>query len=352
MASIFTRKYKNGHRVYFRVKDSRGKWIKVKTDIYLDRLPSRNGKVQWPGWISDLKKKIEAAQTLNQFGFKDNRTNAEVSISELLDRFLKDSGRKRKESTVRQYREAVNKFILVHGDKNIREITYEDMYEFRDAMCEMVSPVSTRKFFNHLSGMFNWAADPENNYLLRSPISRNIKIKVNTLQRPGFTDTQMRRVFQRAMKDGNFDLKNQLEFLLLTGFRANESCSYQLDQFDFENGVIKHYNEKRDDYYLYPMDDRLERFLRRLPRTFAPYAFRYRHPSTLAHYLKEIVRELGYNDRLSVHSLKVTYVNRLKRAGLSSTEIHQLSHHKSFDTTMIYIRRDVGELRSALKRSR
>ena len=352
MASIFTRKYKNGYRVYFRVKDHRGKWVKVKTDIYLDKLPSRNGKVQWPGWVNEMKKKIEAAQTLNQFGFKTDKKEEGIPVSELLDRFFKESGRKRKKSTERQYREAVNKFISVHGDKNIREITYEDMYVFRDTMCEQVSPISTRKFFNHLNGMFNWAADPENNYLFRSPISKNVKIKVHTQQRPGFTDSQLRRVFQKAMKDGDFDLKYQLEFLLLTGFRANESCTYKLDQFDFENKVIKHYNEKRDDYYLYPMDERIERFLKRLPTKFAPYAFRYRHPSTLAHYLKDIIRDLKYNDRLSVHSLKVTYVNRLKRAGLSSTEIHLLSHHKSFDTTMIYIRRNVDELRGALKKSR
>ena len=352
MASIFTRKYKNGYRVYLRVKDSRGKWVSIRTEFYLKTLMRRSGKITWPRDVLDMKYRLEHEQTLEQFGYKIDRKKDGFPISELLNRFLNESGRKRKKSTERQYREAVNKFILVHGDKNIREISYVDMYVFRDTMCALLSPVSTRKFFNHLNAIFNWAADPENNYLLRSPISKNIKIKVHTQQRPGFTDSQLRRVFQKAMKDDKFDLKYQLEFLYLTGFRANESCTYKLEQFDFENKVIKHYNEKRDDYYLYPMDERIERFLKRLPTKFAPYAFRYRHPSTLAHYLKDIIRDLKYNDRLSVHSLKVTYVNRLKRAGLSSTEIHLLSHHKSFDTTMIYIRRDVGELRNALKKSR
>jgi site-specific recombinase XerD len=116
--------------------------------------------------------------------------------------------------------------------------------------------------------------------------------------------------------------------------------------------IIKHYNQKRDDYYSHPMDTRLEEFLRRLPTRHAPYAFKYRSKHTLSRYLKRIVRRLGLNDRLSVHSLKVSYVNRLKRAGLSPTEIHMLSHHKSFQTTMIYIRRDVEHLRRALEKAR
>jgi integrase len=352
MATIYTRKYKNGYRVYFKLKNSRGKWVAMKTEILLHKLYYRNGKIQWPSYVTALKNQLEVSITLNKFGLADNRKKKNIPVSGLLELFLSGSGKKRKKSTERQYREAVKKFIFICGDKFIADVTHEDVCEFRDAMCEIVSPVSTRKFFNHLRGLFNWAADPENNYLIRSPISRSIRIKVHTPERPAFTDSEMRRVFQKAMKNGDFDLKNQLEFLLLTGFRANESCTYRLDQFDFRNKVIRHYNEKRDDHYPYPMDDRLERFLKRLPKTFSPYAFRYRHPSTIGHYLKKIIRDLGYDERLSPHSLKVTYVNRLKRAGLSSTEIHLLSHHKSFQTTMIYIRRDIGELRKALKKSR
>jgi hypothetical protein len=108
----------------------------------------------------------------------------------------------------------------------------------------------------------------------------------------------------------------------------------------------------KDDHYLYPMDRRLERFLGRLPRTYAPYAFKYRSKHTLNNYLKRIIRELGLNENLTTHSLKVTYVNKLKRAGLGSTEIHLLSHHKSFQTTMIYIREDVEHLREVLEKLR
>jgi integrase len=352
MASIFTRKYKNGHRVYFRLKNSHGKWVKIKTEIYLDKLPQRNGKVLWPKHVIDLKTRIEAAQVLDQFGFKPTRRQQGVPISELLNRFLTESGKKRRDSTILQYKHAVDKFKLVHGDKNVREITYEDMYVFRDEMIRQVSKVSTAKYLRHLNGLFNWAADPERRLVDMNPISKNTKFVVKTKERPGFTDPQIRRVFRKALRAGDADFKNQLEFLLLTGFRSNESCMYRLDQFDFENKVIKHYNEKRDEYYPYPMDKRLERFLKRLPKTYAPYAFKYRSKHTVANYLKRIIRDLGYDDRLSTHSLKVTYVNRLKRAGLSPTTMHILSHHTSFQTTMIYIRRDVEHLREELEKSR
>jgi integrase/recombinase XerD len=351
MASIYTRKYKNGYRVYFRVKDYRGKWLDVRTEIYLERLMRRNGKVVWPRNVLDMKRYIENEHSLHRLGIVrvvEDRT----TISEAYKMFKQHSGDKREASTLKQYTEAVKKFVSVLGDKPMKDINYEDMYMFRDTMIRRVSKISTKKYLSHLNALFNWAADPEVNLIDKNPISRNVKFSVKTKERPGFTDSQIRRVFQMAMKSGDFDLKYQLEFLLLTGFRSNESCNYTFDQLDFENKVIKHYNQKRDEYYPYPMDRRLERFLRRLPREYAPYVFKYRTKYTLAHYLKRIVRKLGYDEKLSVHSLKVTYVNRLKRAGLSPTAIHILSHHKSFQTTMLYIRRDVNHLRYELEKSR
>lgn len=351
MASIYTRKYKNGYRVYFRVKDSRGKWKDVRTEIYLEKIMRRNGTVVWPRNVLDLKRHIENDQSLQRFGIAPV-VEDQTTISEAYKMFKQHSGDKREASTLKEYTGAVNKFVSVLGDKCMRDINYEDMYMFRDTMIERVSKISTKKYLSHLNALFNWAADPEINLIEKNPISRNVKFTVKTKERPGFTDSEIRRIFQRAMKDGDFDLKYQLEFLLLTGFRSNESCNYTFDQFDFEGRVIKHYNQKRDEYYPYPMDRRLERFLRRLPRKYEPYAFKYRTKYTLSHYLKRIVRALGYDDKLSVHSLKVTYVNRLKRAGLSPTAIHMLSHHKSFQTTMLYIRRDVKHLRGELEKSR
>jgi integrase len=351
MASIYTRKYKNGYRVYFRVKNSRGVWKDVRTEIYLERIMRRNGKIIWPRNVLDLKRYIENDQSRQQFGIVSTLKN-HATISEAYSMFKQQSGDKRTASTLKEYRNSVEKFISILGDKPMREINYEDMYMFRDTMIQRVSKVSTKKYLTHLNGLFNWATDPEVNLIEKNPISRNVKFTVRTRERPDFTDEQIKRIFEKAEKDGNVALRHQLEFLLLTGFRSNESCMYQLDQFDFKNKVIKHYNQKRDEFYPYPMDGKLERFLKKLPNTYAPFVFKYRTKYTLAHYLKRLVRELGYDDRLSVHSLKVTYVNRLKRAGLSPTAIHILSHHKSFQTTMIYIRRDVNHLREELKKSR
>jgi integrase len=352
MAIVYARKFKSGYRVYIKLRDGRGKWRYIKTPFKFDKMTSRNGKTIWPKQVLDLKQKIEAAQALKQFGFGTSKNTPNLSLTQLLERFIAESGEKRTYSTLKEYRNSVNKFISVHGDKGVRDINYEDMYVFRDEMIRKVSKVSARKYLTHLNGLFNWAVDPERNFIDKNPISKNVKFTVKTPERPEFTEDEISRVFDEIVKKKDIALKHQLEFLLLTGFRSNESCNYRLDQLDFENKVIKHYNQKRDDYYLYPMDERLEKFLKGLSKIYAPYVFKYRIKYTLTHYLKRIIRNLGLNDKLSVHSLKVTYVNRLKRAGLNPTSIHMLSHHKSFQTTMIYIRRDVEHLRKELEKSR
>jgi site-specific recombinase XerC len=100
------------------------------------------------------------------------------------------------------------------------------------------------------------------------------------------------------------------------------------------------------------MDGKLEEFLRNLPDDYYPYAFKYRTTYTLSHYLKKAVRKLGLNDKLTVHSLKVSYVNKLKKAKLGFSDMHLLSHHMSVDTTMLYVRHDVDYLREMLEKSR
>jgi integrase/recombinase XerD len=352
MAIVYARKFKSGYRVYIKLRDGRGKWRYIKTPFKFDKMTSRNGKTIWPKQVLDLKQKIEAAQALKQFGFEATKSKRSLSLTQLFELFVKESGIKREPSTIKEYRGAVNKFISIHGDKDADSITFEDMYVFRDEMLRAVSKITVKKYLTHLNGLFNWAADPESDLISKNPISRNIKFTVKTPERPGFTDEELRQVFEESIKKGDSDLKLQLEFLYLTGFRSNESCKYRLDQFDFENKVLKHYNQKRDDYYTYPMDTKLEEFLKQLPTKYAPYAFKYRSIHTLSRYLKRIVRKLGLNDRLSVHSLKVSYVNRLKRAGLNAASIHMLSHHRSFQTTMTYIRWDTEHLRKELEKSR
>jgi integrase len=348
MTGIYTRKYKGGYRVYFRLKDRHGMWHSVNTGIQLDKIFVRNGKTVWPRRVLDLKMKLDWEKTTNTFGAAQTVSRRDATISEVLKAFSESSTNKRKPSTLKLYEFAVRKFISTLGDMKASDITHREMYMFRDTMIKKHGRVNTKQYFTHLNGLFNWAADPEEDFIERNPISKSVKFTVKMPQRPGFTASEIRRIFRKALQDGDVGLKHQLEFLLLTGFRVNESCTYRLDQFNFENKVIHHRNEKGGEEYPYPMHRKLERFLKRLPQMYTPYAFKYRSKHTVANYLKRIIRELEYSEKLTTHSLKVTYVNRLKEMGLNAAEIHLLAHHKSFQTTMIYVRQDVNHLRKLM----
>jgi integrase len=154
----------------------------------------------WPKQVSDLKTKIEAAQALNQFGFNQLKSKDNTTISQLLNAFIESSDNKRKESTLALYRFAVKKFDSVFGDMRVRDITHKEMYAFRDEMIRRHGKVNTKQYLTHLNGLFNWAADPENDFIVRNPIRKSVKFSVRMPQRPAFTDSEIRRVFRRAIE--------------------------------------------------------------------------------------------------------------------------------------------------------
>jgi hypothetical protein len=51
--------------------------------------------------VLDLKQKIEAAQALKQFGFEATKSKRSLSLTQLFELFVKESGIKREPSTIK-----------------------------------------------------------------------------------------------------------------------------------------------------------------------------------------------------------------------------------------------------------
>lgn len=147
--------------------------------------------------------------------------------------------------------------------------------------------------------------------------------------------------------------RNQFRFLLLSGFRLGESCALKWEDVDFSEKVIRLWNEKEKRWDYFPMDKEIERFMKQLPKTYAPFVFVYRKIGTASQRFRRLRERLGYSEELSLHTLRTNFISRLINSGASESEVMHLARHKSIVTThKYYTAFDQKRMREALRRSR
>lgn len=296
-----------------------------------------------------LKQKIDVEVANHTWGLKNDIRR--ITLSELRDEFVAFIGGVRDPQTVYLYKLAVKQLIEYIGDVPIATITQETISEFRDRLTKDKSAAKASQTLRSLSPMFQWAA-VHNKWIPFTPINRYNRVTLKRKTPQVYSDEELQKFFTWLFDTGRAHFLRQIQFLLLTGFRLNESCTLTWDKVDIANGVIFHYDDKKDEWLPYPMDDTLQRFMKNVPRE-GEFVFHYRSKHSLGK-IMSIAREAGVIRKgLKIHSLKTTYIRNLISAGLSTTEIHKLAHHRSYATTDYYYSTfQMDHLRDALKKSR
>jgi integrase len=346
-----SRLYLRGERVWIGFKNPHGRYVRRPTGHTLKRLrKDPRGRPIWPAQVRDFQTKLDASLALGQWDLAESRPTA-LTLSRALEVYHAGEGGVRKPKTLSADREAVRRIVGHYGEVYLHEITEEMLYEFRTHLLRVGSPFTAAKCFRHLSILMNWAV--RKGHLERNPVTTSVKVSPPRSVPISFTDHELAAVFDWLEEQGDRPMADQLRFLLLTGFRSNESCQLTWDAVDLKTGQIRHKNEKANRIEPFPVDRALEALIRAQDRAYGPYVFKYRHNSTLSHRMKAAVRALQLNPRYNVHTLKKTYVRHLVESGVPLPMLHNLAHHRSLQTTLdYYIAFDLNAKRRALEASR
>jgi len=347
MASIWVRGNKN--RVYIKYKDADGIEHQKPTPFCLEKITRRDGKIVYPLEILQFKKNIEAQIRLGLWELVPQLIR-KIKISQAIEEFLQTYGARLKPRTQKLYRLAAKKMISVIDDCYLSSINESKMIEFRNSLLKEYNEQTAAMFLRNISPLLTWGV--RKGYIHNSPVSKRTRMNPAIPPPIVYSDEELDKIIAHLNKTDK-SLANQLNFLLLTGFRAGESCSLTWDRIDQKAGIIKHYNEKESRWDYYPMDRALLKFFAKLPHSEDTYVFKYRDPGTLHHYLRKHLDILQISKKKIVHALKKTYVSRIIESGASEAEAHSLSHHRSFQTTLKYYTFfKLDHKRAVLERSR
>lgn len=138
----------------------------------------------------------------------------------------------RAERTYEDYRDWLNLWVKLHGDKRARDIRSIDLEEWKTELASRDLAPST---LNHAVVAVKrcWSWGTENELLPRNPLARVKKLYAEGRERI-FTPDELRLLLRHS--DALF--RQVLLFLRLTGVRPSEFRRLAWDQVDFENHVL------------------------------------------------------------------------------------------------------------------
>jgi len=333
-------------------------WIAYKTPLGKRVLKSLKLKDDREGWSQAkiYKTRLESDLITDPAGVVQRTSNTDLTISVLFERFKSEEGRNKAPNTIKFYDLAVRKVISHIGDASIKAITKKDMFDLRDKMLAVSGDQGTAIYLRHFKALLNWAVNGLE-IIQRNPL-KGVDFKPKDRPVLIFKEEEVAKVLSACEPK----LRDQCTFLLMTGFRLQESCDLEWKDIDLDSKIICHDNQKGKRLSAYPIQDDLFAFLANLPRTYSPRVFGYSKKNAVDHQFLKVLRKVGLVPKkgdprgdadYSVHTLKKTYVSRLiKNPNLSSSVVHFLSHHKDMATTNKYYSWfDVDSIREVLNES-
>ena len=181
------------------------------------------------------------------------------------------------------------------------------------------------------------------------------------------SESQAARLVEAPFRGSAYGTRNRaiLELLYGAGLRLSECCRLDLTDLDLGQGLLLVRDGKGRKDRVVPLSGRaafmLDNYLREArpemvqsPREPALFLNRYggRIGKTMVDVIvDQSARAAGIKARVSPHILRHSFATHLLRNGAHISEVQELLGHKSLQSTVVYTRISLGDLRAVLDRA-
>lgn len=308
-------------RLFLRFKNGRGTWVHIS----VEEGKKRKRKIA-PGALP-LKDARTRALVYNTPGaFSD------VSLKELMVRYLKASGHKSAAKDWRRFQLHVGTAL---AGKPATEVTPLDMIAVHARVSEHC-PTQANRLIESVRAAYNWGNKVE---LIASKNPPGV-VKMNRLSRRSryLSQEEMVRYLQALAGDPNQVASIALRFLLATGLRMNEALALKWTDVDLQNGQILVKQGKTGDYRRLFISDYIHKLLNSLPKN-SQYLFPGKCRDFPINNIRKCHHRALTSARISgvtIHDLRRTYATMLATSGVELLAISKALGHKNTRTTQIY----------------
>ncbi len=260
-----------------------------------------------------------------------------IYLAEAIKDFLHYQSQVNTIKTAKRYKDSLNRFIEILGDKYLHKYTIKDIDFFKAERIKQVKKVSVNVDLRNIRAFFNKCL--EWNYIQDTP-TKKIKMCVVDKQLPAIlSQDEIKKLFDVI---DNETYKVLFACYVYTGRRRNEILNLSLKNIDMVNHRLKYYNQKKKYYNEIPIAEPLQKIL-------YPYIENNKfkingnpdkrifkiNPDTITHKFKKYFRMIDRED-LKLHSLRHTFASHLVMANVPLKQIQELLDHSDISTTLVY----------------
>ena len=228
-------------------------------------------------------------------------------------------------------------------DKNIVEITREDVIEFQNARKthyikekypdREIQDISFRGInitTNILSNLLNYCVT--RGYINTNPAVKLKKLREGKRDRV-LSDNEIMKLQGACQTETT---RNIVAFLILTGVRVSEALAIRWT--DIDDDKIRIYRSKTQSASEIPVTTGVRTILERQTEHKGKYLFEYRGRKigSIKKSFTTAVRRAGLED-VHIHDLRRTYITRLIRAGIDIKSVMDSAGHTNIETTARYM---------------
>lgn len=224
-------------------------------------------------------------------------------LSQFVDQFtISNIGLIRDGTLLRNYLPAIEIFMQICGDKDLRSYMIKDVEYFKLKRMETCSPVTVNIAFRALRSVFNHAINMQ--LIDENPFQKSSQIKIPE-RLPIFMSKNEFIKLLSVVKEP--ELKDLYLSAVMTGLRLGEILNLQWNCVDMKRRLIMllntdHFSTKSGKCHAIPMNDAVYEILSRrfLIRIASDYVFhrkgRQLQESYVSHKFKKYIRQLDLNE--------------------------------------------------------
>jgi len=267
------------------------------------------------------------------------KRTTDYSIDWLIDHIvLKLEIDGRRKSTIELRKNALKHLRSIYGkDYSVLKIGREaidnvKMYIFK----KKVSPVTINTYLRQLRASFEELLI--NGQIDRNPFYKFKKVTEPKNKKKHLSLDDILNLFKVIGDSNNEDLKRLLRISLFTGLRRSEILFIQRVDVDLDKGIYRALNIKSHDKHKKTREipniiqNDFKYFLDKNKNT--KYPFKVCHPNTFTHWTKQIFRRAELSEKLSLKSIRHTFVTRAAEHGEALRKLQKYIDHSSIIVTV------------------
>jgi site-specific recombinase XerD len=284
-----------------------------------------------------------------------NDNSNEYALKQFLSAKLVEGKSKK---TIERYKFIILKLLDYFPDKNLNDYTVADLrYWLAYYKLKRHSSNTTLDGMRRVvSSFFNWLEVED--YIVKSPARKLVKIKHDTEIKSAFTESQMEKM---ALNCKNIRDRAIIEMLYATGCRVSELCQIDRSDVNFENMTVLLHGKGNKDRIV-PFTDKAKLYLSMYlesrkdnnPALFVTLRKRNNINNRITKTSIELlVKNIGNKagvEHAHPHRYRSTRITVLLKRGLKIEEVQLISGHASADMVIHYYRSDLEMVSNNFRR--